>query len=335
MPLDKTPRYHRVREALGRIYDQQPQHLTELLRKYESDSTSRVFAPLAEAYRKMGRFEEAISICQKGLENHPEFYSGRVTLARCYMDKRLYNEAQIEFETVVRQAPNNLLAHRSLGDVFVARGDTSNALHSYKMAMKLAPDDVELAQKIHDLETNKEAVTVAPPTDIASTTQPSSVAHWEMGGWISEQEWLQGIESELERRTAAEREESDRRILDLLSLGEQPEQSAVDASLGESPADEQEAYQVEHISHVFDRERNNPEITTETLADLYFAQGQYEKSLRIFEKLQATYPSSSRGSKIDICRLRLGVNEEAILRARKIETLRTLLLRVQQLNKDS
>src|SRR5580698_2425157 len=95
---EKTTRQNRVREALGRIYDNYPPYFREYLRRFREDPTSRVFAPLAEAYRRMGQVEEAIEICREGLEHHPDFHGGRVALAKCYIDKRLFAEARVELE---------------------------------------------------------------------------------------------------------------------------------------------------------------------------------------------------------------------------------------------
>jgi len=152
MTLEKTSRQNRVREALGRLYDQQPPYFREYLRRFQEDPTSRVFAPLAEAYRKLGRVDEAIEICREGLEHHPDFYSGRVALAKCLVDKKDYQAARDELERVVRAVPENLLAQRVLGETYQACGDLNSALHCFKMALLLSPADVTLTEKVHSLE---------------------------------------------------------------------------------------------------------------------------------------------------------------------------------------
>src|SRR3954470_1307396 len=120
MDSEKSSRSNRDREALGRIYDQHPPHFREYLRRYKEDPTSRVFAPLAEAYRRLGRVDEAIAICREGLQHHPEFHGGRVALAKCFLEKKMLSEARQELEIVVKQVPENLLAQRLLGDTLVA-----------------------------------------------------------------------------------------------------------------------------------------------------------------------------------------------------------------------
>lgn len=76
MPEKQTASQNRIRETLGKLYEHQPPHFREYIRRYQEDPTSRVFAPLAEAYRRLGRVDEAIDICLEGLKHHPEFPGG-------------------------------------------------------------------------------------------------------------------------------------------------------------------------------------------------------------------------------------------------------------------
>ena len=79
--------------------------VTPEIKKYqamlETNPASRVFASLAELYRKQGMLDEAISLCLKGLKAHPAYVSGRVVLGRAYFDKGLVREAAQELEKVV------------------------------------------------------------------------------------------------------------------------------------------------------------------------------------------------------------------------------------------
>jgi hypothetical protein len=51
------------------------------LRQFQEDPTSKVFAPLAEAYRKSGLLQEALKIAREGLLVHPHYMAGKVSLA--------------------------------------------------------------------------------------------------------------------------------------------------------------------------------------------------------------------------------------------------------------
>ena len=63
---------------------------------------------------------------------------------------------------------------------------------------------------------------------------------------------------------------------------------------------------------------------------MYFAQGQFDQALRIFEKLEVTRPSPELTRKIQQCRARLGLDPAAILRNRQMESLRSVLKKVRE-----
>ncbi len=122
------------------------------LKRYQEDPSSRVFAPLAEAYRKAGLFDEAIEICKDGLRIHPHFIGGRVALARAFFDKRYYDEVVKELEPVVMDAPDNLIAQRLLADSYLILGRIAQALTSYKVLLYFTPQDEDLGKMVKEIE---------------------------------------------------------------------------------------------------------------------------------------------------------------------------------------
>ena len=306
MAPEKSTRQNRVREALGRIYDQHPPYFKEYLQRFQDDPTSRVFAPLAEAYRKMGQVDEAISICQEGLQHHPEFHGGRVALAKCFIDKKNFDGARAELERVVQYVPENLMAQRLLGDTYHALNNPLSALHCYKMALLLSPEDITLIEKVREVEKKSESNSVdqAPLESLVVVAlQPEA----------SVEELLPFPPVPTPAEIVA------------------TERPTVDAVLGLKEESGEEPYRVEHVSHVFaeDKDPNKKEITTETLGDLYFSQGQFDRSLRIFEKLERHFPSPELSRKISQCRAKLGVDRESIIKGQQIELLRSLLKKVR------
>ena len=87
------------------------------------DPNSRVFAPLAEAYRKAGLFDDAVEIALEGLKVHPNYLGGRVALGRAYFEKKQYAEAAAEMQKVAKSAPDNIIAHRVLGQIAYQQND--------------------------------------------------------------------------------------------------------------------------------------------------------------------------------------------------------------------
>src|ERR1700722_3369005 len=102
---------------------------------YEKNPDSRVFAPLAEAYRRMGLIDEAIDLAEKGVQKHPLFASGRVALGKCLVQKGLFERAVEQLKAAVELSPENLLAHQLLAECYARLKQPFKALDAYKMAL--------------------------------------------------------------------------------------------------------------------------------------------------------------------------------------------------------
>lgn len=325
------PRSNRIRETLDKLYEQHPPHFREQLRRLQQDPGSRVFAPLAESYRRLGRLEEAIEICQRGLEHHPDFHGGRVALAKCYLDKQRFEDAQRELERVVHLAPENLLAQKLLGEAFMAQELPRQALHAFKMALLLAPCDISLTDKVHQIEKQlaedqptQRALELAeiqeevlepgiPKSLESSTPEETSASDWDTGS-------IEAIAIEPQLEEFPMEEPADDEI-----------SSEVNAILGFDETSE-DTYAVGSLASAFTESSENPqqEITTETLGDLYFSQGQFGQSLKIFEKIYRSKPTLDLEKKMKACRVKLGVDPESQIRSKKIEVLQGILQRLHQ-----
>ncbi|MBX9768157.1 MAG: tetratricopeptide repeat protein [Bdellovibrionales bacterium] len=129
---------------------------SEFIRRYQAlydqQPSSRIFAPLAEAYRKEARFDEALSIAERGVLEHPHFASGRVTLGRILIDLGKVQEALEHLEKAVETAPENILAHRLLAEAYLQMKDRKSALKSFKMVLFLNSSDERAEKQIRRLE---------------------------------------------------------------------------------------------------------------------------------------------------------------------------------------
>jgi tetratricopeptide (TPR) repeat protein len=96
--------------------------IDDLRRRVDADPTSIAFAALAEEYRRIGRFHDAVDVCRRGLARHPAYISAKVTLARALIGLNQLDEAQHELDAVLRIAPENLAAIRARADVHHRRG---------------------------------------------------------------------------------------------------------------------------------------------------------------------------------------------------------------------
>jgi tetratricopeptide (TPR) repeat protein len=168
------------------------------LKKYQADPRSRVFAPLAEAYRKAGLFDEAIEICRDGIRHHPHFIGGRVALARALFDKGDYAGTVRELETVVLDAPDNLVAQKLIAESFLILGRISDSLAAYKVLLFFMPKDVEIAKLVAELESRayEDGLLVLQndPVPIKSFSVQSAEKAISGDPKIKKQEWINRIE---------------------------------------------------------------------------------------------------------------------------------------------
>ena len=133
-----------------------PKEKDDLLLKYQKiyaeDVHSRVFAPLAEAYRKRGKIEEALQICQNGIKRHAHFVGAYITLGRIYLDSQKEREACKCFIKAVQLAPENLLAHSLLARCWLRLNQSQKALKSLKTILFLNPNNPQIQKAITQLE---------------------------------------------------------------------------------------------------------------------------------------------------------------------------------------
>ncbi|MBI4925729.1 MAG: hypothetical protein HY843_07375 [Bdellovibrio sp.] len=181
MPIKKNVRY--------------PPLLISYLKKYQQDPTSRVFAPLAEAYRKMGFVDDAIEIAREGLLINPSFISGKVALARAYCDKKLFSEVIQTLVPVIRDIPDNLIAQRLLADSFLMLNRVSEALNCYKTLLYFNPLDTETAKLVYELETRVYAEgTIILKTEETSLDFADDDANDDNEAGENKQVWIKKIE---------------------------------------------------------------------------------------------------------------------------------------------
>jgi tetratricopeptide (TPR) repeat protein len=89
--------------------------IVTLSEELETRSSPRVYAPLAEANRLMGRADEAVRVAREGLEAFPDHIAIRVVLARALADTGARDDALEVYRGVVTRDRDNLEARAALG----------------------------------------------------------------------------------------------------------------------------------------------------------------------------------------------------------------------------
>ena len=141
--------------------------IDELRRRLERDPGSRLFAQLAEEHRKAGAHAEAIRVARAGLVQHPSYPSARLTLGRALLDSGDPAGARVELEAALRDAPDNILASRFLGQALEVLGELGPALVQIQKTLKMAPGDRHLESQIVSLQTRLRSPQPPPAPQVA------------------------------------------------------------------------------------------------------------------------------------------------------------------------
>lgn len=139
-----------------------PSRIDELRKKFD-ENPRRYFAPLANEYRKIGDFEQAIFICQEFLPQQPGHMSGHIVYGQALFESGRHDEARSVFETALALDPENLIALRHLGDIARAIGDNETARAWYRRVLESDPRNEEIAGILNALDADGTASDSAAP----------------------------------------------------------------------------------------------------------------------------------------------------------------------------
>ena len=126
--------------------------LQNLIERYNRARDSRLFAPLADAYRKNGEVDKAIEILERGLEKMPQYASAHVILGKCYYDKGATERAKAEFRRVLELDGENLVALKFMGDILLAEDKRAEAAEFYRRILAIDATNTEVARALKEME---------------------------------------------------------------------------------------------------------------------------------------------------------------------------------------
>ena len=117
------------------------------IRRYEErlmrDPTSLAFAPLADAYRKVGRTREAINLCREGLARFQHYTTARLILAKAHLDDGNPEAALAELGVILQASPRDVQAHRMAAEIHRKAGRWEEAREHLERVVKLDAADRE------------------------------------------------------------------------------------------------------------------------------------------------------------------------------------------------
>lgn len=101
--------------------------IEKLQRRWQENPLGLTFAPLAEAYRKEGKFPEAIELLTIGLVQHPNYVPAHIVRGRCFLDTRADKAAEAAFLQVIDLDSENVIALKCLADIAERTGRFEDA----------------------------------------------------------------------------------------------------------------------------------------------------------------------------------------------------------------
>lgn len=107
------------------------------------DPTSLAFAPLADAYRKVGRTREAINLCREGLARFQHYTTARLILAKAHLDDGNPEAALAELGVILQASPRDVQAHRMAAEIHRKAGRWEEARPHLERVVKLDAADRE------------------------------------------------------------------------------------------------------------------------------------------------------------------------------------------------
>ena len=247
--------------------DQSPL-LVKYLKNHINNPGSKAFAPLAEAYRKIGKVEKAMDLLREGLQTHPGYVSALVTLAQCHQDLNRYDLAYTTLKTVVDQNIENLLLLKIFAVACEKTNHVVEAGQTYKYLLFLNPKSEVYAEKVEQyggedlaLDENKAAESDSEEGPVFASE--NDLDQWEAKAFFKE--------------THSEEEE-----LEEIEVSAEPKKRISPAKLV-----------LKHQSTPdLGGTEDNP-VMTLTLVDLYCQQGIWDKAKDVLEHLQELRPNDA------------------------------------------
>ncbi|HEX9973107.1 MAG TPA: tetratricopeptide repeat protein [bacterium] len=125
--------------------------------KLEKNPESILFARLADAYLQADRIEDAIELCENGIKKHPFYVTGHYVLAKIYLKKKLFDQAEKELKRVLLFDPKFIAAHRNYGDLMSHIGWNNTCEMSYEEILHIDAFNEQARQRLKELKEHSPA----------------------------------------------------------------------------------------------------------------------------------------------------------------------------------
>jgi tetratricopeptide (TPR) repeat protein len=136
--------------------------------------TSMLFARLADKYLNVQEIDKAIDLCQHGLRHHPNYSSAYFVLAKCFLARKQYDEAERRLKRVLSLEPSFLKAHKLYSDLMAEIGWTQSSEASLRKIHEIDPL-YPVQMEAPPVVVEPEPVTSAPTLELESVVEGYAV----------------------------------------------------------------------------------------------------------------------------------------------------------------
>lgn len=247
--------------------------------QYRENPDSLVFARLADACRKDGDPERALSILADGIGRHPDYPSAHIVRARCLVDLDRLADAEASLRRVIELDGQNLVAIQGLANLAERRDDPIEAVRWYEQIATLDPMNVEATAALERLRP------APPPPTPGLEPLPAPSEEW----WSSPAFQIEEEDAEEDPRAPDDIEPPGH-----VSAGGDPLRAVAEELTGataepESPArEEAEAWWFEDPGE--SEPDDDGDLLTRTMAELYTKQGLLDEAAAIYRELLTDRP---------------------------------------------
>ncbi len=126
--------------------------LAKYFSMYKNNPRSRVFAPLAESFRKLGMYDDAFKILKEGIRNHPSYTLGYIVLAHCYFDQQKFELTYNTLRPIIAKNADNISLQKIFAQSCIQLGYLEEALETFKYLLFMIPRDKYFAEQVKRLE---------------------------------------------------------------------------------------------------------------------------------------------------------------------------------------
>lgn len=262
--------------------------------QYQKKPKSRVFAPLAETYRKLGMKDEALKILREGIRIHPTYTLGYIVLAHVYYDQENYEIAYNTIRPFVSENLENITLQKLFAKVCINLGYLEEALQTFKCLLLINPRDKYVAEQVKLLEDDL----LIEENETIEKEVENSFVEKRMNFFNSEEDdWVQVDFNKDERRTQASKKNHidnwEVKPLEnpLASFKKDIEKGNL--LVEEADLDDQYYYE-DHdnkTDKVVDQKLQSDPIITHTLVNLYCKQGHFDKAIELLDSILELHPN--------------------------------------------